>query len=338
MGTNSCRGANLGNSYNVIIGSESCSSGNAGANLRSVVIGYGIGRTRGYYQDAVIIGANTLINTAANSAAVVGSGNFSASPLVYANGAFVFGINNLVNCSNFNSVIAIGDTVFTNMNSSVTSIGISRYCGESLSSGYFNIFMGQSLTCQGATTNSTSIGHNSAVGSGDSNTFLIGGNDAGLQGLGYTRYQDLLIRNKNRILCCSFYTTATVTLTFELPEHILISTATTTTINLPTPATTAAGSLNLGARFKLMRIYSGSWVNITINAPFAQTILFNNTSSSTYTWSSTESYLELVCVNQTGGTWAVTSSQKVFTGTLGQSQITNGYVDLRLNAKFNSGD
>jgi hypothetical protein len=198
IGNNSCKTANAGNQYNVVICSETCSSGQYGYYLRSVIIGYGIGRVGGYFGNAVIIGANNLVNNGANSTAIVGYGNFSSANLAggYANGAYVFGVNNLVNAIQFNSVIAIGDSVFTNMNSGVTSIGIGRFCGQSLSTGFYNIFMGQSLTCQTATTNTTAIGHNTAIGTGENNCFIIGGNDAGLQGLGYTKYQDLLIRNK----------------------------------------------------------------------------------------------------------------------------------------------
>jgi len=329
IGNNSCKGANANNQYNVIIGSETCSSGNAGGSARSVIIGYGIGRTNGYYTDAVVIGANCLPNASANSACIIGSGNFSNAtlPSGYANGAFVYGINNLSNATNFNSVIAIGDNVFPTMNSGVTSIGIGRNI-FGLTTGYFNIFMGQSITSQGATTNSTSIGHNSTITANDNNTFLIGGNDAGLQSLGYTRYQDLCIKNKNRVLCINSYATASVVLTFELAEHIYITSATTTAITLPTPnATPATNPQNLGARFKLIRSTGTS--NITINAPSGQTILFNNSASSTYAWSSSESYVELVCINQTGSSWAVSSSQQIATGgfTTGLSTNTiNPYI------------
>lgn len=313
IGNNSCKGANIANSYNVVIGSETCSSGNAGGNARSVVIGYGIGRTRGYYTDSVIIGANNLINNGANSCAIVGGGNLSNAVLGggYANGCYILGVNNLVNATLFNSVIAIGDTVFTNMNSPVTSIGIGRYCAEGLTSGYFNIFMGQSLTCQGATTNTVAIGHGSAVNSGDNNTFLIGGNDGSLQGLGYTRYQDLCIRNKNRVLCGYLNTAATVNLTFELPEHYIITSATTTTINLPTPA---IYNQNLGTRFTIVR--AALTATITINAPSGQYIRFNGLNSSSYLFSSAESYVTFVCCdNGTGNaTWAVMNSQQITTG------------------------
>jgi len=313
----------------VLIGGQ-LSSSNIYANTNSVVIGANIGTVNNVfaagYNDSVCIGSNILLRSGANSGIIIGANAFKNSTFAYANGPCVIGYNACLNVLDFNRLTVYGNDSMKNLNSNAFNMAIGPECANTLVSNSYCMCFGAFSDSSNALINSTAFGVSCRVQ--ESNTFKLGGDDAGFSGLGYTRTQDVLISKKNRLLCGSIYTTATVTLTFELPEHIYITTSTTTVVNLPTPASATTGSMNMtniGARFKIIRAYTGTWNNITINAPSGQTIAFNNSSASTYIFASSETYVELVCCNNGAGnaTWAVSSSQQVATGGFSTGLSTN---------------
>jgi len=313
----------------VLIGGQ-LSSSNIYANTNSVVIGANIGTVNNVfaagYTDSVCIGSNILLRSGANSGIIIGANAFKNSTFAYANGPCVIGYNACLNVLDFNRLTVYGNDSMKNLNSNAFNMAIGPECANTLVSNTYCMCFGAFSDSSNALINSTAFGVSCRVQ--ESNTFKLGGDDAGFSGLGYTRTQDVLISKKNRLLCGSIYTTATVTLTFELPEHIYITTSTTTVVNLPTPVSATTGSMNMtniGARFKIIRAYTGTWNNITINAPSGQTIAFNNSSASTYIFASNETYVELVCCNNGAGnaTWAVSSSQQVATGGFSTGLSTN---------------
>jgi len=329
-------GANINFSRNVMIGSYVCSSGDPGGCNDAVVIGYGINKTHGYPSNAVIIGSNNLPSTGFNDGIVVGSGNFANSTFSYANGAVILGLSNLVNSLGFNRQICIGSNSMSNyVNNTRGSIviGFNSGDGMNLSSSYYNIILGSFADTYNC-ANSTNIGYNSIADVNDSSTFVIGGNDAGALGLGYTRYQDLLIKKKNRVLCGDvyFYGT-TIDLTFESSEYVLINTTSITTINLPAPATTSSilNLTSIGANFKIIRTSpSGFGSNITINAPAGYNIVWNGSTSTTYSFTNQETYVHLVCcfAATSNPAWAVCNSQKVAVGYLTTSLAASTYQTI----------
>lgn len=309
----------------VVIGSKCISGAGSGSN-NSVIIGanIGSGTNNSNYENCVVIGSNNCTNVGVNGSVIVGAGNLinATFPDGYANGAVILGASNLINSLAFDAVVAIGLNVFNQMNNGASCIGIGYTVMAGLTNGYYVIAIGsESNTNYAGLTNATCIGMNTAMTTNDSNTFMIGGNDAGFQNGSYPLYQNLCIKNKNRVLTGRTFTTASAVLAFENAEHIFITTATTTSITLPTPSTN--GNTNIGARFKIMRTYTGTWNNITINAPSGQTIAFNNSSSSTYIFASSETYVQFVCTATTGSTWTVSASQQIATGGFATGLSTN---------------
>ena len=309
----------------VVIGSN-CIAGNGTGSNNSVVIGanIGSGANNSNYENCVVVGSNNCTNVGVNSAVVVGANNLinATFPDGYANNAVILGTSNLINSISFDQVITVGNNCFNYLNNGASSIAMGYNVMPGLTNGYFVICIGSdSNTNYPGLTNATCVGMNTAMTTNDSNTFMIGGNDAGFQNGSYPLYQNLCIKNKNRVLTGRTFTSASAVLAFENAEHIFITTATTTSITLPTPSTN--GNTNIGARFKIMRTYTGTWNNITINAPSGQTIAFNNSSSSTYTFASSETYVQFVCTATTGSTWTVSASQQIATGGFSTGLSTN---------------
>ena len=104
-------------------------------------------------------------------------------------------------------------------------------------------------------------------------------------------------------------TGATITLTFQTNENVLITDAATTTINLPAPA----GVQNIGAKYFIKR-QSATSNNITINAPAGHNLTFFNSSAvftiaSSYTMLANINSLTLLCINSSGNSWGVINPQ-----------------------------
>jgi len=138
----------------------------------------------------------------------------------------------------------------------------------------------------------------------EDNEFVIGGDNFSGSG---ERFPRLTLPNKTRLACNQSPTGATITLTFRTNENVILTDATTTTINLPTPLSTDLR--NIGCKFNIVR--SVTTTNyITINPPSGQTIGVNQidgsiAAASSYIMHKGENHLSLLCVGQTGMTWMV---------------------------------
>jgi len=314
----------------VLIGGQISSTSNIGSNSNSVVIGANIGSLANSfgagYNDSIVIGSNLLLKPGVNSGIVIGANAFKNSTFNFANGPCVVGYNSCLNVGNFNRLTVFGNEACKNISQNAFNMGIGPECGNSMVSNIYCMCFGAFADVGNTLKNSTAFGVNCVTS--ESNTFKVGGQDGTFTGLGYDRTQDLLISKKNRLLCGYFETNATVNLTFEQPEYYFINAPNPTVINLPTPAsatTSTQNVTNFGARFIIVRTVAGANQNITINPPSAQFIYFNGVASSSYIFSSNESYVELVCCNNGTGnsSWAVSSSQQVATGGFSTGLSTN---------------
>jgi hypothetical protein len=316
IGINACRHHFYQVTDLVVIGGNCLSAGLISGSRNSVVLGANIGSlpsASAGFDAAVVIGSNVLKRSGCNSGVIIGPNAYGNSTFDYSNGACVVGYNSGLNAIANNRMTVFGNDSMKNWNSNAFGMVIGPEAGNSMVTNLYCMCFGAFADCGNNLKNATAFGVNCVVS--QSNTMRFGGKDGGFTGLGYDRFQDFLIASKNRLLCGAFYTgVATVTLTFELAEHIYIQSSTTTTINLPTPQSATTGSINLnniGARFTLLRTYAGTYVPITINAPSGQTIVYDNTASATYTWETNENYVTFVCVNTTGSTWSIINSQKI---------------------------
>lgn len=97
-----------------------------------------------------------------------------------------------------------------------------------------------------------------------------------------------------------------ITLTFRIPENVIVSSSTTTSIVLPTPATA-----NIGCKFTICRGYAaGVPTQITITAGGGVSIIGDGVSSSPfYTWTFGTSQLTVMCVGTTGASWVISGKE-----------------------------
>ena len=323
------------NITNLVAIGANCIAGGGSGSSNSVVIGANIGSGAGdyNYQDCVVIGANICTNLGVNLATIIGANNLNNSNIVagYANGATIIGANNALYAINFNRLIIIGANNLPSINNQASVICIGDDSLTNLTIGFFVVSIGYGCSSSNDLTNSTLIGHN--CNCSDNSTLMLGGNDLGLLGYGYTRYQDVCIKKKNRLLCgYQIFSGTTVDLTYEMAEYIFINSSSVTTINLPTPQYSGSyiDVTNIGANFKIVRTYQGTWTNITINAPSGFYIAFDNFNSGTYTFSNTESYVHLACCTIAAGNaaWAVINSQKVAPGYLTTAVASSTYQTI----------
>ena len=311
----------------VCIGGQVASSIDIAGVSNSVVVGANIGKTAlSGYNSAVVIGSNVLPSSGANSSVIIGPSAFSNSTFSYANGICVVGYNAGQNVIQNNRLTIFGNESLKYLNTNAFNMAIGPECANSLVNNTYCMCFGLFSDCANNLKNSTAFGVSCMVN--ESHTFKVGGNDGGLGGLGYTRHQDLLIPNKNRLLCGFFDTNATTTLSFEQGEYYFLNGTNPTVINLPTPASASTGSQNIsnfGSRFTIVRTNPAVTQNITINPPSGQFIYFNGVASSSYSFSSAESYVSFVCCNNGAGTstWAVERSQQVATGGFATGLSTN---------------
>jgi len=97
-----------------------------------------------------------------------------------------------------------------------------------------------------------------------------------------------------------------ITLTFRIPENVIVSSSTTTSIVLPTPATA-----NIGCKFTICRGYaSGVPTQITITAGGGVSIVGDGVSSSPfYTWTYSTSQITVMCVAASGVAWVISGKE-----------------------------
>jgi len=170
--------------------------------------------------------------------------------------------------------------------------------GTGSSAGESCVYMGRATnTTFSNPFNSIAIGFNAQIQ--EDYEFVIGGAYSGT-------YPRLTIPNKTRLACNQSLTGATINLAFRTNENVLLTDSTTTSINLPTPATA-----NIGCKYFIQRAVSGG-VNITINAPSGQLVAYlknegSYTTASSYTFAKTVANIRLLCIDSTvsGANWII---------------------------------
>ena len=269
-------GSNAGQNYyiqkSVIIGTNACSAGNQ------------------FISDTTIVGYNSGLNLSNNSGVSI----FGASNLpVYAgNAGQAFGCQLGANANNNDKGVFCGINLGANINTGWGCSFVGGDCANALGTGCGGVFMAGI----GVDTTKSDLQNSVAIGSfftvNEDDTFKIGGYN-----ITTGAYQNLLIGNKNRILFNTNTSSATLDITFEMGEHIILTSNTTTTINLPVPA-----NANIGSRFTIIRAYSTA-VSITINASSGLNIIENVNVANSITMGG-EFYLTLVCIGTSGTAWA----------------------------------
>ena len=283
-------GSNAGQNYwiqkSVIIGTNACSAGNQ------------------FISDTTIVGYNSGLNLSNNSGVSI----FGASNLpVYAgNAGQAFGCQLGTYANNNDKGVFCGINLGAYINTGWGCSFIGGDSGNGLGTGCGGVFMAGI----GVDTTKADLQNSVAIGSfftiNEDDTFKIGGYN-----ITTGAYQNLLIGNKNRILFNTSTSAATLAITFEMGEHINVTTNTTTAINLPVPA-----NQNIGTRFTIVKSYTTP-VAITITASAGLTIYASSGNTNTYSFLATEYYVTLICINSSGTAWIVTNED-----------TTKQYVDL----------
>jgi hypothetical protein len=246
--------------------------------------------------------------------------------------AQIFTLNNQYNCVIGNYSIGLLDG--TNARAYNTCFG--HYTGYNCSSNY-NTIMGWSALYNNSAVGSvgtTAIGALAGNGSSGANTlkyttFLGYGSDVNtsfncenstaigafakivesdvieLGGANQTTgaYPAVVIPNKVKLQTnFTIGAVGAITLTFRIPENVIVSSSTTTSIVLPTPATA-----NIGCKFTICRGYaSGVPTQITITAGGGVSIIGDGiTSSPFYTWEYSTTQITVTCVAASGAAWVV---------------------------------
>lgn len=114
-------------------------------------------------------------------------------------------------------------------------------------------------------------------------------------------YPKVTIPNKIQLQSNTvFGASASINLYFRIGENIILTSATTATINLPVPAANS-----IGCKFTIYRAYNvGVPTFITIQATAGINILGDGvTSANTYTWSGLQTVLTVVLIGTTGNAW-----------------------------------
>lgn len=308
IGFNTLSQAYLGSKNNVIIGTNAASS--SVQIFDSCLIGTNVASQGTFFiSSCVVIGSNSGINMSEVSlSTVVGAQNI---PLGMANASTIFGAKNGEFSTQNGSGVIVGTECGKYLATDAGAIIIGARSGNLLTSGFVNTIIGaDSSIVNPMATNVTLMGSQINY-PGIDNTFVIGGNWAGL-------YQSLLISKKNRVLCNRSITTTDQTLNEDDPEHVIVENNTVTNINLFVPQ-----SYNIGIRYTIVKTYS-PYVSLTLTASPDLTIIGPNGNSNTYVMGSTASFITLVCINTIGTAWAVINEQSANTVNLTGDQTING--------------
>ena len=283
----------------IAIGSNSQTNGLYGTD--NISVGYNCLQNIGSGSLNICMGSsvgNAIANVGSNI--IIGNG---AGPSVVDNAMTVIGFQACGGAiGQFNSGVAIGFQSFYSNNNGSANTGVGAMTGHINTSGANNTCIGcfaGRFNTSSTFNSTTTIGHCSSAEA--DREFVIGGN--GVQGA----TQFLTLPHKTRLACNQSQTGVTINLTFRTNENILLTDATTSIINLPTPN---ADGRNEGAKFYINRRVAG--VNITINSPVGQTIALNQingtyTATGTYLFLAGMNCITLLCIGSAvGGTnWQV---------------------------------
>ena len=283
---------------------------------RCIAIGTNSQKGNLYASDAISIGYNSLVN--ASGPAVgnicigsnVGNGiNFQSNNVLIGTGCGPSVNDNSVTgigyqclgaaVAQFNSGTAIGAQAGYNNNNGQGGTFVGAEAGFSNTNGTYNTCLGLKAgrnNASGSLNVTICLGYNSAAQ--QSNECVFGGELI-------TEQVQLTLPNKVRLACNQSPTGVSINLSFRTNENVLITDATTTSINLPTPDTTG---VNLGARFHIIRMVATT--NISINAPSGQTIglyipdgtYITNTS---FLWINASGSIDILCIDSSasGTNW-----------------------------------
>ena len=281
---------------------------------RCIAIGTFSQRGNLYATDAISIGYNSLVNASGPAIGNICIGSNVGNGLTYQSNNVLIGTgcgpavnDNAVTgigyqalgaaVGQFNSGVAIGTQAGYNNNNGQGGTFVGTEAGFSNTSGNYNTCIGLKSgrnNASGTLDLTVCIGYNSAAQ--QSNECVFGGELISEQVF-------LTLPNKVRLACNQSPTGTAINLSFRTNENVLITDATTTSINLPTPDTTG---VNLGAKFHIIRMVATS--NITINAPSGQTIgLYQPDSTyltnASFVWTNASGSIHILCIGSSvGGT------------------------------------
>jgi len=295
---------------------------------RNIAIGSFSQKTCGYSTDNITIGYNSLPNNAFGNGNVViassGGGGISNK-----NGCIIIGSNSCPTASE-NSIISIGNqAMFASTGATLACIaigeqalyncrtsgclgigyqalfnlttgydnqGIGYTAGSGCVSGVFNQFIGRGTnTTKADVINSVCLGYNAQTVA--DYEFVIGGNAGG--------YPHITLPEKIKInVNKNIGAVATYTIPWRSPENIIIDSATTTQINLPTASETT--DIHIGAVFNIIRT-SAATSDISIVAYGTERISYPTSSSVSITLLSWERSISLICIDKTasGVNWSI---------------------------------
>ena len=282
---NNCIAIGVGSQKTNLYGSNNISIGknclnNVGSGSDNIIIANYAGNGLGNVGSNVVIGNGAMPTAVDNGIVCIGAGALAFASGQCNSGVFVgafAGTNNV----NGNSNTFIGGNAGSGNITGSQNNCLGSYAGR------LSISNGNYMTC---------IGYDSRAF--QSNEFVIGSET-------YAERAELTLPNKTRLACNQTQTGVTVTLTFRTNENVLLTDASTNTINLPTPN---ADGRSVGCKFYINRQVAGG--NITINAPAGQTIALNQiggtyTASSTYLFLAGMNSITLLCIASTGTSWQV---------------------------------
>lgn len=319
MGYNACSTAYYQTQQNVILGSGACR-----LNVfpfRNVIIGYNaVGTGASQISDCVVIGANAG-TTLSNKSNVVCIG---ASNGYLSNSFTVVGSFNLSSAIQGNRITILGSQNLINSNFDAFSCAIGNENGANQTTGFYNIYIGQFCNvASGGILNSATIGLSATIPR--SHCLYLGASTADS-----ITYQNMCIAFKNTIRCAKTITGTSYTIAFEDEENLYITDDLLTALQLPTPATGSGTIKNVGACWTILRAQSTP-ATITISAPAGQTLrLPAGGTASSYTMTTTEWYVQVACVANSGTSYQITSSQTTTINNIARcsENLTNSTVSF----------
>ena len=259
----------IGGNTNITSTTESTSAGTG-----ALVVSGGVGINGKVYINKETTISSTTVSSNTTSGALVVSGGVGISNNVYIGG----------NTNITSTTVSSGTTSGALVVSGGVGIGSKLYVG-----GDTNI----SSSAESTSTSTGALQVSGGVGIAK-NTYIGGGVIVG---------GNVIIAKKNRIYCNQDISTTNQTLTFESAENINITSNGVVRINLPTDAYTSS---NHGTRFTFVKSYSPP-VSITIYAAGSVQIISKSATAQTYTFSASETYLQLICISNTE--WMVCNQQ-----------------------------
>jgi hypothetical protein len=280
----------------------------------------------GHSSMAAIFSTGNQYNIAIGNSAMRTSGDFTNSrafnvAIGHSAGYSIASNNNTIvgyqACNNMLNTTSSENSFFGNQ-SGTTQTGASNVLQRCT-------FLGASsdVNSAGSYSNSTAIGYNAKIS--NSNQIVLGGSNGGV-------FPNVFLPNKNTLRAVhTVGAVASFNILFGMSENIDINSTTTTTINLPTPA-----SENVGTKWTLYKKYTNA-ININIIAPASQTILSDKQAVATYAFGTNQNYLTIVCVGSTaGGTNYIAEGNGNDLQVNSNSTITGVYT-FNTNPVFNTG-